>query len=153
MRLALDAAGQAAAGESIEFADVPVGAALLGPAGDVLAVAANEREASGDPTAHAEVVVMRRGAQVLRSWRLSGCTLVVTLEPCAMCAGALVQARVDRLVYGADDPKAGAVGSLWDLVRDPRVNHRVEVVRGVLAEECGQLLRDFFARHRGQVVR
>ncbi|HVE74601.1 MAG TPA: tRNA adenosine(34) deaminase TadA [Mycobacteriales bacterium] len=141
MRLALEQAGAAAD-------DVPVGAVLLGPDGEVVAAAANQREAAGDPTAHAEVVVLRAAASALGSWRLSGCTLVVTLEPCSMCAGALVLARVDRLVYGAADPKAGAVGSLWDVVRDRRLNHRPEVVAGVLAAECGQLLTDFFAERR-----
>ena len=124
--------------------DVPVGAVVLGPAGTVLAAAGNERELAGDPTAHAEVLALRRAAQALGSWRLTGCTLVVTLEPCAMCAGALVLARVDRLVFGAYDPKAGAVASLFDLVRDPRLNHRVDVRGGILAPECGALLRDFF---------
>ncbi len=125
--------------------DVPVGAVLVGPDGSVLATGHNEREQTGDPTAHAEVLALRRAAERLGSWRLEGCTLVVTLEPCTMCAGALVLARVDRLVYGADDPKAGAVGSLWDVVRDRRLNHRPEVVRGVLADECGALLKEFFA--------
>ena len=129
--------------------DVPVGAVVLGPDGRVLARGGNQREATADPTAHAEVVALRAASSALGTWRLSGCTLVVTLEPCAMCAGALVLARVDRLVYGAADPKAGAVGSLWDLVRDRRVNHRPEVVAGVLADECGALLRDFFAAQRG----
>ena len=129
--------------------DVPVGAVVLGPDGRVLARGGNEREATADPTAHAEVVALRAASSALGTWRLSGCTLVVTLEPCAMCAGALVLARVDRLVYGAADPKAGAVGSLWDLVRDRRLNHRPEVVSGILADECGALLRDFFAAQRG----
>lgn len=130
-------------------ADVPVGAVVLGPDGRVIARGANEREATGDPTAHAEVVALRAASSVLGTWRLSGCTIVVTLEPCAMCAGALVLARVDRLVYGAADPKAGAVGSLWDLVRDRRLNHRPEVVHGVLADQCSALLREFFAGQRG----
>ena len=109
----------------------------------------NRREADGDPTAHAEVLALRAAAAVHGDgWRLSGCTLVVTLEPCAMCAGAAVLARVDRLVYGATDPKAGAVGSLWDLPRDPRLNHRPEVVGGVRADDSAALLRTFFARHR-----
>ena len=124
--------------------DVPVGAVVLGPDADVLAVAGNERELRGDPTAHAEVLALRRAAEVLGSWRLTGCTLVVTLEPCTMCAGALVLARVDRLVFGAFDPKAGAVASLFDVVRDPRLNHRPDVRGGLLAEECGQVLRAFF---------
>jgi len=115
--------------------DVPVGAVVLDPAGTVLARARNSREATGDPTAHAEVLALRQAAAVLGSWRLTGCCLVVTLEPCTMCAGALVLARVDRLVYGAVDPKAGAAGSVWDLVRDRRLNSRPEVVGGVLARD------------------
>jgi tRNA(adenine34) deaminase len=124
--------------------DVPVGAVLFGPDGAELAAAGNEREATGDPTAHAEILVLRRAALLTGSWRLDGCTLVVTLEPCTMCAGALVLARVGTLVFGAWEPKTGAVGSLWDVVRDRRLNHRPEVYSGVLAEECGALLRDFF---------
>ncbi|MCK8676428.1 MULTISPECIES: tRNA adenosine(34) deaminase TadA [Streptomyces] len=124
--------------------DVPVGAVVLGPDGSLLATGHNEREATGDPTAHAEVVALRRAARALGEWRLPGCTLVVTLEPCVMCAGALVQSRVGRLVFGALDEKAGAVGSLWDLVRDRRLNHRPEVIHGVLAEECSALLTRFF---------
>ena len=124
--------------------DVPVGAVLLGPDGTLVSGAGNERELTGDPTAHAEVLALRRAAGALGSWRLAGCTLVVTLEPCTMCAGALVLARVERLVFGAFDPKAGAVASLFDVVRDPRLNHRVDVRGGLLAEECGRLLRDFF---------
>lgn len=131
-----------------EHGDVPVGAVVVDGAGTILAAARNRREAAGDPTAHAEVLAIRAAAEVLGSWRLTGCTLVVTLEPCTMCAGALVLARVDRLVYGAADPKAGAVGSLWDAVRDRRLNHRPEVVAGVRAEECGAQLRRFFAGHR-----
>jgi tRNA(adenine34) deaminase len=115
----------------------------------VLGEAANARERDSDPTAHAEVLALRAAASALGSWRLTGCTLVVTLEPCTMCAGALVLARVSRLVYGAVDPKAGAVGSLWDVVRDRRLNSRPEVVSGVLADECGSLVRDFFQRRRG----
>jgi len=128
--------------------DVPVGAVVVSAAGVVLGSGANERELTGDPTAHAEILALRRAAAAVGSWRLTGCTLVVTLEPCTMCAGALVLARVDRIVYGAEDPKAGAVGSLWDVVRDRRLNHRPEVIGGVLAEECGALLRSFFAAHR-----
>jgi tRNA(adenine34) deaminase len=143
MRLAL-----AEAALALAHADVPVGAVLLGPDGAVLAAGHNEREATGDPTAHAEVLALRRAAAALGTWRLEGCTLVVTLEPCTMCAGALVLGRVDRLVYGAEDPKAGAVGSLWDVVRDRRLNHRPEVLRGVLAQECGALLKDFFSSYR-----
>lgn len=145
MRHALTAAEAA-----LTTGDVPVGAVLLGPGGpdgDVLATARNEREATGDPTAHAEILALRTAAARLGEWRLSGCTLVVTLEPCTMCAGAAVLARLDRVVYGATDPKAGAAGSLWDVIRDRRLNHRPEVIPGILAEDCGRLLTDFF-RHR-----
>ncbi|WP_073966749.1 tRNA adenosine(34) deaminase TadA [Streptomyces sp. CB02460] len=139
MRRALGEADRAAA-----TGDVPVGAVVLGPDGALLATGHNEREATGDPTAHAEVLALRRAAAALGEWRLSGCTLVVTLEPCTMCAGALVQARVDRVVYGARDEKAGAAGSLWDVVRDRRLNHRPEVVAGVLEAECAAPLTAFF---------
>jgi tRNA(adenine34) deaminase len=143
MRLALDEARAA-----LPSGDVPVGAVVVGPDGAVLGRGRNVREAEGDPTGHAEVRALREAAAALGEWRLAGCTLVVTLEPCTMCAGALVLARVDRLVYGAEDPKAGAVGSLWDVVRDRRLNHRPEVVGGVLAAECGDLLRAFFRDQR-----
>ena len=143
MGLALAQADLAAA-----HGDVPVGAVVLSPTGEVLGTGHNDRERSFDPTGHAEVLALRTAAAALGSWRLEGCTLVVTLEPCTMCAGALVHARVARLVYGADDPKAGAVGSLWDVVRDRRLNHRPEVVRGVRAQECGDLLRAFFEDKR-----
>ena len=145
MRLAIAEGAAAAAG-----GDVPIGAVVLDPAGEVLAAAHNEREELGDPTAHAEVLALR-GAAAVRGdgWRLTGCSLVVTLEPCTMCAGAAVLARVDRVVYGAADPKAGAVGSLWDVVRDRRLNHRPEVVAGVLAEECAEQLREWFDAARG----
>ncbi|MEU8591842.1 tRNA adenosine(34) deaminase TadA [Streptomyces sp. NPDC048664] len=139
MGLALAEAGRAAG-----HGDVPVGAVVLSADGTVLAAGHNEREATGDPSAHAEILALRRAATALGEWRLPGCTLVVTLEPCTMCAGALQQARVDRLVFGAHDDKAGAVGSLWDLVRDRRLNHRPEVVAGVLADDCARLLTDFF---------
>ncbi|MCF4123243.1 nucleoside deaminase [Antribacter sp. KLBMP9083] len=129
--------------------DVPVGAVVLDGSGRAIAVGHNEREATGDPTAHAEVVALRAAAAARGEWRLEGCTLVVTLEPCAMCAGALLLSRVSRLVIGAWDPKAGATGSVWDLVRDARALHRVEVVGGVRADECGALLRDFFEARRG----
>ena len=129
--------------------DVPVGAVVVSDAGAIIGTGANERERSGDPTAHAEIVALRQAAVALGRWRLSGCTLVVTLEPCTMCAGAAVLSRVDRVVYGAADPKAGAVGSLWDVVRDRRLNHRPEVTGGVLADECAAMLREFFATHRG----
>ncbi|WP_026874243.1 tRNA adenosine(34) deaminase TadA [Jiangella gansuensis] len=128
--------------------DVPIGALVVSADGDVLGRGHNRREADADPTAHAEVLALRAAAARAGGWRLEGATLVVTMEPCAMCAGALVLARVERLVYGAVDPKAGAVGSLWDLVRDRRLNHRPEVIAGVLADECGTLVRDFFAAHR-----
>ena len=128
--------------------EVPIGAVVLDRAGAVIAAAHNERESGDDPTAHAEVVALRRAGAVLGSWHLDGCTLVVTLEPCTMCAGALVLARVSRLVFGAWDPKAGAVGSLWDVVRDRRLNHRPEVVAGVCADECGSLIADFFEQRR-----
>jgi tRNA(adenine34) deaminase len=124
--------------------DVPVGAVIYDTSGIELAVAGNEREAAADPTAHAEVLALRRAAQVAGSWRLDGCTLVVTLEPCTMCAGALVLARIETLVFGAWEPKTGAVGSLWDVVRDRRLNHRPEVYAGVLEEECSALMRSFF---------
>jgi tRNA(adenine34) deaminase len=124
--------------------DVPVGAVLFGPDGSELATGRNERELTGDPTAHAEVVALRRAAAVTGSWHLGGCTLVVTLEPCTMCAGALVLARVTTLVFGAWEPKTGAVGSLWDVVRDRRLPHRLEVYGGVLEAECAALMRDFF---------
>ncbi|MBV8996517.1 MAG: nucleoside deaminase [Pseudonocardiales bacterium] len=122
--------------------DIPVGAVLVDAGGVELAAACNAREATGDPTAHAEMLALRAGAARLGAgWRLSGCTLAVTVEPCTMCAGALVAARVERLVFGAWEPKTGAVGSLWDVVRDRRLNHRLEVHGGVLAEECAELLR------------
>jgi tRNA(adenine34) deaminase len=143
MRVALDEA-RAAPGHG----DVPVGAVVVGPDGVELGRGRNRREQAGDPTAHAELEALRAAARALGSWRLDGCTLVVTLEPCSMCAGGMVQARVARLVFGADDPKAGAVTSLFDLVRDPRLPHRVEVRRGVLAAECGEVLRAFFRGRR-----
>jgi tRNA(adenine34) deaminase len=140
MRLALDQARMASM-----HGDVPVGAVIIDQTGDLLAAAGNEREIRHDPTAHAEILVLREASRRLRSWRLTGLTLVVTLEPCTMCAGALVLARVARLIFGAFDPKAGAVSSLFDVVRDPRLNHRVEVRGGVLEAECSVLLKDFFA--------
>ena len=142
MRAALDEA-RAALGTG----DVPIGALVLDPGGSVLGRGRNVREAEGDPTGHAEVVALREAARAAGGWRLEGCTLVVTLEPCTMCAGATVLARISRLVFGAYDDKAGAVGSLWDVVRDRRLNHRPEVVPGVLAAESTALLDDFF---RGQ---
>jgi tRNA(adenine34) deaminase len=143
MRAALDEA--ALAGRS---GDVPVGAVVLDASGGVIGRGHNVRERDGDPTGHAELLAVRAAAELLGRWRLGGCTLVVTLEPCTMCAGAVVLSRLDRLVFGAFDPKAGAVGSLWDVVRDRRLNHRPEVVGGVLAEESRALLEDFFAHQR-----
>jgi tRNA(adenine34) deaminase len=124
--------------------DVPVGAVVYDAAGAELAASGNEREATGDPTAHAEILALRRAALLTGSWRLTGCTLVVTLEPCTMCAGALVLARVSTLVFGAWEPKTGAVGSLWDVVRDRRNNHRPQVYAGILEAECAALVRDYF---------
>ena len=143
MRRALDIARGSEAPE-----DVPVGAVIYAPDGVELATGRNERELTGDPTAHAEILALRRAAARIGDRHLEGCALVVTVEPCTMCAGALVLARVGRLVFGAWEPKTGAVGSLWDVVRDPRLNHRPEVYGGVLADECAALLRDFFARRR-----
>lgn len=138
---------------ALETGDVPVGAVVLDPDGTVLGRGRNEREATGDPTAHAEVLALRAAASRRGEWRLDGCTLVVTLEPCTMCAGAVVLSRVGRVVYGARDAKAGAAGSVWDLVRDPRLNHRPEVVPpDLLPEEitgrCARLLSEFFAGRR-----
>lgn len=160
MRLAIDEAALATA-----TGDVPVGALVFGPDGTVIGRGHNEREAVGDPTAHAEIVAIREAAATLNAaarsasdqdggerrageWRLGGCTLVVTLEPCTMCAGAIVLSRLDRVVYGALDEKAGAAGSLFDVVRDRRLNHRPEVIPGVLAEDCAEQLRDFFDTQR-----
>jgi tRNA(adenine34) deaminase len=140
---ALDVARAAAA-----LGEVPVGAVVWSASGDVVASAHNEREALSDPTAHAEILALRRAGATLGSWQLVGCTLAVTLEPCAMCAGAVVLSRVSRLVFGAWDPKAGAVGSLWDVVRDRRLNHRPEVIAGVREADCSALLADFFAARR-----
>jgi tRNA(adenine34) deaminase len=129
--------------------DVPIGAVVFGPDGAELARAANAREELGDPTAHAEILAMRAAARAMGDgWRLEGATLAVTVEPCTMCAGALVMARVARVVFGAWEPKTGAVGSLWDVVRDRRLNHRPEVRGGVLADECAAPLAEFFARQR-----
>ncbi|MDF4251577.1 tRNA adenosine(34) deaminase TadA [Streptomyces sp. WMMB303] len=140
MRLALAEAARAPGN-----GDVPVGAVVLGPDGTVLGRGHNAREADGDPTAHAELLALRAAARTRGGdWRLTGCTLVVTLEPCTMCAGAAVLSRVDRVVYGAPDAKGGAAGSLWDALRDRRLNHRPEVVNGVLATECATLLTSFF---------
>lgn len=139
---------EALAEAALASPDVPIGAVVVDPAGAIIGRGHNLREATGDPTGHAEVVALRAAAEARREWRLSGCTLVVTLEPCTMCAGAAVLSRVDRVVFGAYDDKAGAVGSLWDVVRDRRLNHRPEVVSGVLAEESSDLLGRFFAAQR-----
>ena len=149
MRLALSEAKTALA-----TGDVPIGAVVVDPAGEVIGVGRNEREALADPTAHAEVLAIRAAAAALRAsergdgWRLEDCTLVVTLEPCAMCAGAVVLARIPRVVFGAWDEKAGAAGSVFDILRERRLNHRAEVYGGVLGDECAELLREFFAAHR-----
>ena len=143
MRAALDEAALAATS-----GDVPIGAVVLSASGEVIGAGHNVRERDGDPTGHAEVVAIRAAAATRAGWRLDGCTLVVTLEPCTMCAGAAVLARLERVVFGAHDPKAGAVGSLWDVVRDRRLNHRPEVVSGVRAAESTRLLDEFFATHR-----
>ncbi|MFD1527855.1 nucleoside deaminase [Pseudonocardia aurantiaca] len=136
------------AAEAPQTGDVPIGAVVVDAAGRELAAACNAREALADPTAHAELLALRAAAAVRGEWRLEGCTLAVTVEPCTMCAGALGLARVARVVFGAWEPKTGAVGSLWDVVRDRRLNHRPEVVAGVLAEECAALLESFFAAQR-----
>lgn len=141
-------AALAEAGRALPSNDVPVGAVVVGPDQNILGVGHNRRELDGDPTAHAELLALRAAAAAVGEWRLAGCTLVVTLEPCTMCAGAAVLARVDRVVFGAYDEKAGAVGSLWDVVRDRRLNHRPEVIGGVLADECGATLLEFFASQR-----
>lgn len=143
MRRALGEARQAGAS-----GDVPIGAVVVDTTGVVLGTGRNVRETDADPTGHAEVVALRAAARARGEWRLAGCTLVVTLEPCTMCAGAAVLARVDRVVFGAFDDKAGAAGSLWDVVRDRRLNHRPEVVSGVLAAESTALLDAFFGEHR-----
>lgn len=143
MRQALEVARRTATSH-----DVPVGAAVLDQAGEVIATGHNAREAHADPTAHAEILAIRAAAETRGSWRLDGCTLVVTLEPCTMCAGAVVLSRLARVVFGAYDTKAGAAGSLWDVLRDRRLNHRPEVIGGVLADEAGALIREFFGSHR-----
>jgi tRNA(adenine34) deaminase len=144
MGFALDVARTAAA-----VGEVPIGAVVLDPDGSLIASAHNARERGNDPTAHAEMVALRQAGAAVGSWQVAGCTLVVTLEPCTMCAGAVVLARVRRLIFGAWDPKAGAVGSLRDVVRDRRLNHRPEVVSGVREAECAALLTSFFAARRG----
>jgi tRNA(adenine34) deaminase len=147
MRAAL---GEAAGAMSRQPPDVPVGAVLLDGAGEIIGRGGNRCEADNDPTAHAEIVALRAAGRAAGGWRLAGCTLVVTLEPCTMCAGAVLAARADRLVYGAADPRAGAAGSLWDVLRDRRLSQRTEVIGGVLATECARPLQEFFAgRRRG----
>ena len=143
MRLAIEQAERAGAA-----GDIPIGALVLDASGAVIAAAHNAREATVDPTAHAEILALRAAASVTGDWRLGGCTLVVTLEPCPMCAGAAVMARVDRLVFGAWNPEYGAAGSAWDIVRDRRLNHRIEVIGGVLEAECGSLVQTFLAERR-----
>ena len=144
MRAALERArfGATASG------DVPVGAVILNSKNELIALANNTRELLRDPLGHAEIVAIRSAARALGNWRLDGCTLVVTLEPCAMCAGAILQSRIPRLVFGAWDEKAGAVGSTWDLIRDPRALHKVEVITDVLKDECAALLKEFFSAQR-----
>lgn len=132
---------------AVDRGDVPVGAVIV-RGGTIIAARGNERELTGDPTAHAELLAIRDAARVVGRWRLDDCTMVVTLEPCPMCAGALVNARIEGLVYGATDPKAGAAGSLMNLVADPRLNHRIPVVSGIAADRCGALLVEFFAARR-----
>jgi tRNA(adenine34) deaminase len=134
----------AVAQSALKTADVPVGALIVDSQNNIIATGYNEREAHQDPTAHAEIVAIRRAAQKLDTWRLAECKLVVTLEPCAMCAGAIAQSRIETLVFGAWDEKAGAVGSVWDVLRDPRAIHKMEVIGGVLEAECAELLTNFF---------
>jgi tRNA(adenine34) deaminase len=134
--------------ESSNFDDVPVGALIVNEQGEVLAAGQNLREKDNDPTAHAEIVAIKNAGKKIGNWRLDDLTLVVTLEPCVMCAGAIAQSRIKRLVFGAFDEKAGAVGSIWDVIRDPRALNRPEVVSGVLANECALLLKDFFNKKR-----
>lgn len=142
MRLALEEARRC-----LDHDDVPIGA-VVSRGGQMLAAAGNQREVANDPTAHAEILALRAAASAVGSWRLEGCTLTVTLEPCAMCAGAVVLSRLDRVVFGAPDPKAGFAGSLGNLLQDPRLNHAVALAGGVRAEECGDLLRTFFRKRR-----
>lgn len=148
MRQAIDQALRLA--EAGPLGDVPVGAVVVAADGTVIGAGHNRCIATTDPTAHAEIVAIRQAAARTASWRLDGCTLVVTLEPCSMCAGAVHSARIRRVVYGAPDPRAGAAGSLWDILRDRRLGPPVEVIGGVLAEPCGQLLSDFFGRLRAE---
>jgi tRNA(adenine34) deaminase len=143
MQAALEVARQA-----LDTDDVPVGAIILDESGNIVSTGFNRREVDNDPTAHAEIIALREAADIAGNWRLANHTLVVTLEPCAMCAGAIAQARIKTVVFGAWDEKAGAVGSVWDVLRDPRAPHRVEVVAGVLADECAELLNKFFTELR-----
>lgn len=142
MRAAMEAARVAE-----DNGDVPIGAVIVHQ-GNIIGKAWNQRQQLNDPTAHAEIIALTQAAAALESWRLNGCTIYVTLEPCAMCAGALVLARIDRLVYGCSDPKAGACGSLYNIVQDERLNHRVEITSGVLATDCSKQLQEFFAKRR-----
>ena len=144
MRVAIDHAKIA----SVASKDVPVGAVILNANGDLISAGNNKRELLNDPTAHAEIVAIRHAAKALGNWRLDGCTIIVTLEPCAMCAGAITQSRISKVVFGAWDEKAGASGSVWDLLRDPRALHKVEVTNGVLEEECSAMLKEFFSEQR-----
>ena len=144
MRVAIEHARIA----SVVSSDVPVGAVILNASGDLISVGNNQRELLNDPTAHAEIVAIRHAATALGNWRLDGCIIVVTLEPCAMCAGAIAQSRVSKVFFGAWDEKAGASGSVWDLLRDPRALHKVEVTSGVLEEECAAMLKEFFSEQR-----
>ena len=144
MRVAIEHAKIAA----IASKDVPVGAVILNANGDLISTGNNQRELLNDPTAHAEIVAIRHAATALGNWRLDGCIIVVTLEPCAMCAGAIAQSRISKVVFGAWDEKAGAAGSVWDLLRDPRALHKVEVRSGVLEEECSAMLKEFFSEQR-----
>ena len=144
MRVAIEHAKIA----SVASRDVPVGAVILNANDDLISAGNNKRELLNDPTAHAEIVAIRHAATALENWRLDGCTIVVTLEPCAMCAGAIGQSRISKVVFGAWDEKAGASGSVWDLLRDPRALHKVEVTSGVLEEECGVMLKEFFSEQR-----
>ena len=144
MRVAIEHAKIA----SVASKDVPVGAVILNANGDLISTGNNQRELLNDPTAHAEIVAIRHASKALGNWRLDGCIIVVTLEPCAMCAGAIVQSRISNVVFGAWDEKAGASGSVWDLLRDPRALHKVEVTSGVLQEECSAMLKEFFSEQR-----
>ena len=144
MRVAIEHAKIA----SVASKDVPVGAVILNADGELISTGNNQRELLNDPTAHAEIVAIRHAAKALGNWRLDGCSIIVTLEPCAMCAGAITQSRISKVVFGAWDEKAGASGSVWDLLRDPRALHKVEVTSGVLEEECGAMLKEFFSEQR-----